>query len=58
MLETTASKSPQPAEIYVKEKEVNGKAVGSEREQINGETNCVTRGLLRVMSLEDVGTRT
>jgi len=53
MLQTTASNSPQPAEVYVKEKEVNGKAVGFECATINGQTYCVTRGLLRVMSLED-----
>ena len=53
MLETTASNSPRPAEVYVKEKEVNGKAVGFDCATINGQSYCVTRGLLRVMSLED-----
>ncbi|PYJ46742.1 MAG: hypothetical protein DME85_09155 [Verrucomicrobia bacterium] len=53
MIETTASNSPQRAEVYVKETEVNGKAVGLECATINGQTYCVTRGLLRVMSLED-----
>jgi len=53
MLETTASNSPQPAEVYVKETEVNGKTVSFECAKINGQTYCVTRGLLRVMSVED-----
>ena len=53
MLETTASNSPRPAEVYVKEKEVNGKAVGFDCATINGQSYCVTRGLLRVMNLED-----
>jgi len=53
MLETTPSNSPQPAEIYVKETEVNGKAVSFECAKINGQTYRVTRSLLRVMSLED-----
>src|SRR5437016_5108144 len=53
MLETTASNSPQPAHVYVKETEVNGKTVSFECIKINGQTYCVTRGLLRVMGLED-----
>src|SRR5437762_5111023 len=53
MLETTASNFPQPAEIYVKKTEVNGKTVSFEYAKINGQTYGVTRGLLRVMSLED-----
>src|SRR5437667_8783469 len=53
MLETTASNPPRPAEIYVKETEVNGKAVSFECAKINRQTYCVTRGLLRVMSVED-----
>src|SRR6266478_8091478 len=53
MLGTTASNSPQPAAVYVKETEVNGKTVSFECAKINGQTFCVARGLLRVMSLED-----
>lgn len=53
MLETIASHSPQPAEVYVKETEVNGKAVSLECATVNGQTYCVTRGLLRVISIED-----
>ena len=53
MLETTASNPPDAAEVYVKETEVNGKTVSFECTKINGQTYCVTRGLLRVMGLED-----
>ena len=53
MLETTASNSPQPAKLCVKETVVNGKTVSLECVKINGQTYSVTGGLVRVMSLED-----
>jgi hypothetical protein len=53
MLETTASNSPQPAKVSVKETAVNGKTVSLECVKINGQTYSVTGGLVRVMSLED-----
>ena len=53
MVETTASTSPPPLEIYVKEAEVNGKRVSFECTRINGQIYRANRGLLRVMSLED-----
>jgi hypothetical protein len=53
MLETTAPNSPEPAEAYVKETVVSGKTVSLECVRINGQTYSVTRGLVRVVSLED-----
>jgi hypothetical protein len=53
MLETTASNSPKPAKLCVKETVVNGKTVSLECVKINGQTYSVTGGLVRVMSLED-----
>jgi Acetyltransferase (GNAT) family len=53
MLETTASNSSRQTEVYVKETPIEGKVVSFECATINAQTYCVTRGLLRVMSLED-----
>jgi hypothetical protein len=53
MLETTASNSVPQTEAYVKQTDVDGKAVGLDCATINGQTYSVTRGLVRVMSLED-----
>jgi hypothetical protein len=53
MLEATASKSLGQTEVYVKEAVTNGKVVSLNCAKINGQTYSVTRGLVRVMSLED-----
>jgi hypothetical protein len=53
MLETTASNSSRETEIYVKETPIDREAVSFECATINAQTYCITRGLLRVMSLED-----
>jgi hypothetical protein len=53
MVETTVSNSLLPTEVYTKEAVINGKAVSLDYAKINGQTYTVTRGLVRVMSLED-----
>jgi len=53
MLETTASNSSQQTEVYVKETLIDGKAISLDCAKINGQTYSVTRGLVRVISLED-----
>jgi hypothetical protein len=53
MLETTASNSLSPTEIYVKQTVIDGKTVSLDCATIDGQTYSVTRGLVRVISLED-----
>jgi hypothetical protein len=53
MLETTASNSRAQTEVYTKKTVINGKAVSLDCAKINGQTYSITRGLVRVMSLED-----
>lgn len=53
MLETTVSNSLSQTEIYVKQTVIDGKTVSLDCATIDGQTYSVTRGLVRVMSLED-----
>jgi len=53
MLETIASNSSRQIDVYVKETPIDGRAVSFECTTIKAQTYCITRGLLRVMSLED-----
>ena len=53
MLKTTALNSPLPTHVFVKETVIDGKDVRLDYAKINGQTYSVTRGLVRVISLED-----
>jgi hypothetical protein len=53
MIETTLSTSLLPTQVHTKGAVINGKAVSLDCAKINGQTYTVTRGLVRVMSLED-----
>jgi hypothetical protein len=53
MVETTASNSLPQTDIYMKQTVIDGKTVNLDCAAIDGQTYSVTRGLVRVMSLED-----